>query len=250
MADRDLNHKDDPSLEYCRVEIVRRLLTQEIAQSELAALDYPIHRAWHTALIAVGPRAVELLRRIESKFGLALLIVPYGDVTWAWLGSRRGRLEAEKIRRAAEEAEASMLLIAMGSPYPDLEGWRQTHREAQCALLLGLRQANKVTQYGDTPLVTAALEDSTLAVWLKALIRPLVEHSDGADGLLPTLRAYIDGGFNYRVAGNILGHHRHTVARRVGVAENFLGRTVWDCVSELDTALRLHQLESGPQLWR
>jgi len=232
----------DPSSDAYRVQVVRRLLTQEIGQSDMAVLEYPIYLAWHAAVIAVGPRATDLLRRIESKLGLALLVVPCGDLTWAWLGSRRGMPDAEKIRRVAAANGSSTLWLAIGSPHPDLDGWRQTHREAQRALLLALRQAQRVTQYAESPLVTAALEDDTLASWLKAFIRPLLERSDGVVDLLPALRAYIDAGLNLRAAGAELGYDRHTIARRVAAAEQALGRAVRDCVSELDTALRLYQI--------
>jgi hypothetical protein len=226
-----------------RLEIVRRLLTQDICQSEFAVLNYPIHLAWHVGAIAVGPRAPELLRNIESKLGLALLLVPWGDVTWAWLGSRRGSVDAEQIRRAARGPGTRALLVAIGSPHRGLHGFRQTHREAQLALLLGLRQETKVTQYADSPLVAAALEDPTLAAWLRAFVRPLLERRDGVVDLLPALRAYIDAGLNLRAAGAQLGRDRHTIARRVGTAEAVLKRAVRDCVAELDTALRFYQLE-------
>lgn len=87
-----------------------------------------------------------LLRSIESKLGLTLLVVPCGDVTWAWLGSRGVPPDAEKIMRTAASNRASTPLLTIGTPRVGLEGWRQTHREAQCALLLALRQGTKVTE--------------------------------------------------------------------------------------------------------
>lgn len=186
-----------------------------------------------------------LLRSIESKLGLALLVVPCGDLTWAWLGSRRGTPDAEKIRRAAAASHASTPLLAIGTPHLDLEGWRQTHREAQRALLLGLCQETEVTSYAESPLVVAALEDDTLASWLKAFLRPVLERPDGASDLLPALRAYIGTGLNLVAAASKLGVDRHTVARRVGLAERALGRAVRDCLAELDTALRIHELEAS-----
>jgi hypothetical protein len=243
--EHEYHQEYDPTSENHLIQIVRRLLTQDINQSEYAALDYPIHRASHVGVIAVGARATMLLRSIESKLGLTLLVVPCGDVTWAWLGSRRGTPDAEKIRRAATAASTRLPLLAIGSPHPDLEGWRQTHREAQRALSLGLRQEAKVMLYAESPLVAAALEDDTLSSWLKACIRPVLERPDGVSDLLPALRAYIGTGLNMVAAASKLDIDRHTLARRVGLAERALGRAVRDCLSELDTALRLHELEAS-----
>jgi hypothetical protein len=229
-------------------EIVCRLLAGEVGGSELVALDYPIHRTWHSGVIVLGPQASWTLRSVESRLGLALLEVPWGDVIWAWLGSRR-KLESEKISSWITAKGASSLSVAMGSPHAGLDGWRQTHYEARSALSLALHQTAKVTRYEDDPLVIAALENKSLATWLKAFIRPLSEHSDGGVDLLIALRAYIDAGFNYSAAEAALGHTRHTIADRVRIAEDVLGRPIRACASELSTAMRVHEIaESQPDL--
>lgn len=236
----DLNSED-----YL-IQIVRRLLTQSIGQSELAALDYPIHLASHVGVVAVGSGATMLLRSIESKLGIALLVVPCGDVTWAWLGSRR-RLDSDKIARVVTVNGAEGVALAIGSPHSGLDGWRQTHREAQSALLSVVRRPEPVTLYAENPLVTAALENETLAAWLRAFIRPLLDRPNGAAVLLPALRAYLDAGFNAAAAGAALGHKRHTITQRVRIAEQELRRPLRVCAPELDTAIRLHELDTAHQ---
>lgn len=227
-----------PLSERDRIRIVGRILTGSATQSEIGELRYPIHVTWHVGMIAVGPRSAELLRDIESQLGLMLLAVPCGDLIWAWLGSRRV-IGSEKILRAAAASPARDTSLAIGTPLQGLDGWRQTHSEAQRALSHVLRLETKRAQYADNPLVTTALEDDTLNAWLKRLLHPIVDRPDGGVTLLEALRAYIDAGFNHRAAAAALGRNRHTIENRIRLAEEQLGRPVRSCVSELDTALRL-----------
>ena len=52
--------------------------------------------------------------------------------------------------------------LAVGEPARGLAGWRQTHRQAQAALLVALRRPRRLTRYADVALLAAALKDEAL----------------------------------------------------------------------------------------
>lgn len=237
-----------------RARIVSRILAGSSSEAEMGELDYPIHVSWHVGAISLGQRAPDLLHDIACRLGLALLAVTYGEMTLAWLGSRR-LIDPEAILDAATASPARDAPLAIGSPLNGLDGFRRTHHEAQAALLHLTRLETNRARYSDSPLVTAALENETLAGWLKRLLDPFLGRPDGGVALLEALRAYIDAGLNYRAAGAALRRDRHTIENHVRAAEVQLGRPVRSCVAELDTALRLHRLEamyasSGAAQWR
>ena len=72
---------------------------------------------------------------------------------------------------------------------------------------------------------------------------------DGADArsgrLRETLRAYFASGQNASAAAALLGVHEHTVSYRLRTIEERLGRPVTARRAELETALRLLELDSG-----
>jgi len=223
-----------------RLATVRRLLADEPVESrELTELDYELHGAWHVGLIAVGTGAESALGCLKTAHGCSLLAVSSGsgDI-WAWLGGG-SELDAADI-----EVHGPGVSLAVGSARRGIEGWRQTHREADGASLLLSRGRERLVRYGCRALLVAALQDETLAGWLEAFLLPLRSRADG-EGILEALRAYIDAECNYRAAGSALDHDRHTVASRVRKAEQLLGRPVRTCLPELDVALRLHELKIG-----
>jgi DNA-binding PucR family transcriptional regulator len=59
-----------------------------------------------------------------------------------------------------------------------------------------------------------------------------------------TLRAYLKAGCNASSAASALGVVRHTVESRVRAVEQILDKGLNTCLSELEVALRLHELLS------
>jgi hypothetical protein len=228
-----------------RVEIVRRLLVDKrVDPSELAELDYELRASWHLGLIATSAKATSgALKRVEAALGCRLLAVTGGDgAVWAWLGRQREPppTDIERVLSIDVDADAA---LAVGSPGKGIEGWRQTHQEAQSALAIALRKPERPVRYADSPLLAAALQDDTLARWLRDLVTPLRKRADGGTGLFEALRAYIDADCNRRAAACSLQVDRHTVESRLRTVEGLLGRTLHTCLSELDVAVRLEELD-------
>jgi hypothetical protein len=232
--------------EQRRSEIVQRLLAEgPVEFAELAELDYDLHALWHLGLIATGTGIRDALRRVKADLGCEVLPAPCGEGTMcAWLGTPR-KLKVTDVERLLSANQAAYGFFAIGGPGKGLDGWRQTHREAKGALLRALRKPEKVVRYADGPLLAAALENETLATWLKGFLAPLLVGPDGGARLLQTLRAYIDTGCNSSSAASKLEVRRHTVGSRRREAEDLLGCPLRTCIAELDVALRLVELESG-----
>jgi hypothetical protein len=229
-----------------RGEIVQKLLGGETVDPvELAELGYELHFPWHVGVIATGTRVAETLQGLKSAFGRRLLSVSHGeDTVWMWIGGQRRPTVAE-IEQVLSANQVAGVALAMGGPARGIDGWRQTHQEAQGARLLALRKPQKLARYADGPLLAAALQNDTLARWLRDLLTPLGSRADGGAGLLQALRAYIDAECNRSSAASALRISRHTVESRLRTIEQLLDRPLRSCLSELDAALRLEELESG-----
>jgi hypothetical protein len=229
-----------------RSEIVQKLLSGEAVDPvELAELGYELHFPWHLGVIVTGTSVAETLQGLKTAFGRRLLSVSHGhDTVWAWIGAQRRPVVAD-IERVLSANQVPGTALALGGPARGIEGWRQTHQEAQGARLLALRNPQKLVRYTDGPLLAAALQNATLARWLRDLLAPLGGRADGGAGLLQALRAYIDAECNRSSAASALRISRHTVESRLRTIEQLLERPLRTCLPELDAALRLEELESG-----
>lgn len=232
------------SSEQRRGERVQRLLSGESPAAE--ELGYELDGAWHLGMIAVGARVREAARGLGAATGRDMLAVARGESTmWLWLGG-----ECPLAIRAIESHLAPMVemgvSVALGEPSAGLGGWRLTHRQAQAALLVALHRPQGVTRYADDMLLAAALQDETLATSLREIyMSPLSSQRDGGTVLRETLRGYFDVTCNTATAAVRLKVDRHTVERRLHKIEERLGRLLPACQTELEVALRLHDLGVG-----
>jgi hypothetical protein len=229
--------------EQHRTDILTRLLADEpVELSELTGLEYEFHTYWHLGVIATGTETQAALCRVKADLGYQLLQASCGDGRiWAWLGSSR-RIKVMDVERLLSASGTVGEAVAIGGLGKELYGWRQTHREAAGALLKAVRRPEKAVRYADSPLLVAALENGTLATWLRELLAPIRSRPDGGADLLQTLRAYIDAGCNGSCAASALKVRRQTVGNRLRLAEKLLGRPLHTCLAEVDVALRLVDL--------
>jgi hypothetical protein len=234
-----------PPLVQRRVGTVQKLLAGEsVDQGELDRLGYQLHAYWHLGVIATGDEASDVLSHLRKGLERRLLQVPSGDVIWGWLGGQN-RLASGDLERLLSVSVQTNCCLAIGGLGRGLDGWRQTHREARDALVGALRGPEKLVRYADRPLFTAAVQNETLMRWLGDFLAPLLGQKDGGVGLLQTLRALINTECNRRAAAAMLGVDRHTVENRLRAAEELLGRSLTTCLPELDTALRLAELDGA-----
>lgn len=155
------------SPEQRKTEVVERLLAEEPVDAfELAELDYELRACWHLGLIATGSGAQDALRRAKADLDCELLQVSRGDAVWAWLGAPREQREGD-VEDALSTHGTTWGSLAIGKPRSGLAGWRRTHREAKGALAQALARPGTIVRYADGPLLAAALENDTLAMWLR-----------------------------------------------------------------------------------
>jgi DNA-binding PucR family transcriptional regulator len=228
------------SPELRRTERVQRLLVG--GRVDAAELGYEL-RAWHLGLIAMGEKARQTVEAVATELGRELLSVARSEETvWVWLGGRRPVAIAD-VERLLHAREATGLAVAIGEPGEGTEGWRLTHRQAQAAMVVTLRRPRGITRFSDVGLAAAVLRDEELARSLVELhLSPLGARDDGGAAARETLRAYFAAGCNAATAAAALGVGRHTVARRLRLVEDRLGRSLRACQPELEVALRLEEL--------
>jgi hypothetical protein len=198
----------------------------------------------HLAVIARGALAREPLRELAARLDRRLLSVAQGEETiWAWLGGQR-RLEMRELKRVVSGGGLDVdVSLAVGEPARGLAGWRQTHRQAQAALLVALRRPQQLTCYADVALLAAALKDEALAqALIDIYIVPLEEAHSGSRVLRETLGAYLLAECNASSTAAALGVVRKTVENRLRTIEERLGRSLHPCPAELEVALSLDAL--------
>jgi len=254
------------SPEQRRAERVRGLLRGGVDE---AGLDYEIEDRWHLGAIAVGVGAAQAVRELAMRADRRLLSVAQGERTvWAWLGSRE-RFVVGEVERAivgvggpghhpVGSHPPEGVVLALGEPARDLEGWRLTHQQARAALVVALRrpsgsgsgpgsESRAVTRYADVALLASALKDELLyRALLDMYIAPLEDARGGGRMLRETLRAYIAAECSVSSTAAALGVARKTVAGRLRTIEERLGRSLPPCPAELQVALLLAELDPAP----
>jgi hypothetical protein len=223
-----------------RTKQVRMLLAGEPVDT--GELRYRLD-AWHLAVIASGPGAVEALRDLCAGLdGNLLLVCPDEEAIWAWLGGRN-RLSARETLRLAKRALPAEVCLAIGEPGRGIEGWRLTHRQAKAAIAVAQRGLERQVRYVDVALLASALRDDVLARSLREIyLAPLEAGRDDGAVLRGTLTAYFHAGQNASSAAAALGVSRKTVGIRLRSVGERVGRPVDRCAAELETALRLRDL--------
>lgn len=226
-----------------QAERVRRLLAGEFIDASELAYDFD---CWHLGVLADGPGATDAVRGLVEAADCRLLLVEDSEgPVWAWLGHRHP-LEAKEIARYLAEEDPGELTASLGEPADGLAGWRLTHRQAIAAWPVAQRGAESVVHYGDVAMLASMIRDEVLVASLRALyLDPLAAGRDGGKVLRETLRAYFATERNVSSAASSLGVSRRTVANRLRVVEERIGRPLSTVLSELDVALRIDDLATS-----
>jgi PucR C-terminal helix-turn-helix domain/GGDEF-like domain len=219
---------------------VRRLLAGELLDS--AELGYELD-GWHLGLIATGLGAEQAVRSAAAGLDCRLLSVSQEERSvWAWLGgSHEGLIRA--VGRLEAAGWPAGVSLALGEPEKDITGWRATHRQAQDALLVSLRQPQTLTRYSDVALLAPLLRDQARArEFVEMYLSPLDHQRCSGKTLRATLRVYFAVSQQTASTAAKLGVSRPTVESRLRNIETALGRPLRDCATELKIALRLEEL--------
>lgn len=220
-------------------EGVRKLLAGEAAPTHELSYDFS---AWHVGLLATGRGAEHAVSSLARVLGLDVLVVPAGDeseTAWAWLGARR----PPNLDEIVDAWPGGGLGIALGEPRRGLDGWRQTHREAQTAYQVLSRGSSDLVRSRNVLMAAAVLQDETIAAALtETYLAPLDGRGDTGTVLRETLRAYFSAGQNAATAAAALNVNRHTVERRIRSVEEKVGQLLGECRAQLEVALEIEQI--------
>lgn len=225
-----------------RSELAVKLLSGEIRDA--AELRYSLE-CWHLGFICSAADPAAKAREIAGHLDRALLLTcPSEDICWAWLGGMRpfDPEEAEQLFDLAAATEEAV--IAFGEPASGLAGWRLTHRQAASALPVARRSPNRVSRYSEVSLIASALHDELLGRSLRQLfLEPLGLERDEGRVAKRTLRAYFEASRNVSSTAAALGVTRRTVSNRLAAIEQRVGRPLNRFSAEIETAIRLEELE-------
>jgi hypothetical protein len=228
--------------EQRRAQLVERMLAGELLDGSELGYNFD---SWHLGLLATGPSAVETLQSLAEALDRASLLVTRSDeAVWGWLGGRRsfGTTDWQELLAVSQASERT--LLAIGEPAEGVAGWRLTHRQAVATLPIVHRGRAQVARYSKSPLVAAALQDDLLGTSLRQLyLDPLRLERDGGDAARSTLRAYFATSGNVSSAAAALGVSRRTVSSRIAAIEELLGLPLDSASAEIETALRLDEIE-------
>ncbi len=232
------------SKEQRRVERVQRLLDGEMLDTSEFAYHFG---GWHLGVVAVGANGAAELKGLAAALDCNLLLVrPGEEMVWAWLGTRRQVSVSDLQERMSASVQGACL--AFGEAGEEVAGWRLTHLQARAALSVAQRSGEAVVRYADVGLLASIIQDDVLTASLRQLyVEPLLRIAGGGSDLRTTLRAYLASGRNVSSAAAALRVDRRTVTRRIRVIEDTLGRSVRSSAAEIETALRLWDIDELPR---
>ena len=222
---------------------VRALLKGELL--EAPDIEYEFDD-WHLGAVATGRERLGAVRHLAKALDRRLLSIQSDEgIVWAWLGGR-APFDSDDLDIALASLGNGDFCLALGEPAHGLIGWRLTHRQAQAVLPIAKRTGKPCLRYADGALLASLLQDDLLAASLQErYLSPLASERDGGEALRETLRAYFAADRNASSAAAALGVSRHTIANRLRIVEEKVGRTLTSSGAEIEAALRLHDMEAG-----
>ena len=229
--------------EQRRAETVRRLLGGE--PLDISSFGYRFE-AWHLGIVLTGPPTDTFLQGLASKLERGLLLVrPARDTVWAWFGGP-DRMDPTRLLAELSSRDAGGYRLTVGEPGEGLTGWRLTHRQAAAAFPLAQRGNHHSLCYADVALLASVLQDDLLVRSLRRFyLEPLEAERDGGQALRETLRAYLETNGSLSSAAAALNVSPRTISNRLRRYEELIGRSLHSGLSDVEIALRLHELDAA-----
>lgn len=142
---------------------------------------------------------------------------------WGWLPYRAAVPDAAAKVRQFARARPDCPSVAIGTLAHGVEGFRQSHREAQNARRVAMvaKREPTIIAATDPGLSIAALLSGDVAdtrAWVDKVLGELAGDDDNDVRLRDTLRVYLGSGCSYKTAAEELNLHFNTVKYRVGRA--------------------------------
>jgi hypothetical protein len=235
-----------------RLEVVRAVLAGTLVDPREVSAGLGGHpvSAVQTALvlhtdddarIADLPHAALTL---TTSLGLRqpLVVHPGGRDLWAWISSGEA-LDLAPLASCADWLRERSMVATVGAPAPGVDGFRSSHSEALATQRLSLRAERQapITYFTDVELMTLVGDNEATRRYVHRTLGRLASTDEQATRLRATLRTLLSTG-NVDAAARHLSVHKNTVRYRVERAEELMGRRVIDDSTEIDVALRCHEM--------
>jgi DNA-binding PucR family transcriptional regulator len=225
------------------------------ADAASTSIRYPL-RWHHLGLVMWYPDAgaegdqLDRLQRFLRELGEAadaaaspLFAAADRSCGWGWLPYRAAVAEAPAKVRQFTLARPGSPSVAIGTMANGVEGFRQSHREAQTArsvAVIAKRPAPTVIAADDPGLSIVARLGSDVAGtrdWVATVLGDLAGDNENDARLRDTLRIYLACGCSYKVAAEELNLHFNSVKYRVGRAVARRGREIGSDRLDVELAL-------------
>jgi DNA-binding PucR family transcriptional regulator len=237
-----------------RAELIRSLLAGEPNDVEhaRATLSYDLGRV-HLGLViwAEGePGEVDALTELDDAVrdlaralagGRPLTTAAGPRALWTWIP-----IDAQRAPVLTQELAGGLLpeqvRVAAGRPARGINGFRNTHHDAQLArrlMPLASRSA-RLVRFDDIELAClVSSEPGAMRRFVAHELGELAQQEPNVGRLRETARVYLACGANAREAAERLNMHKNTVHYRLGRIEELLGRPIGERRLELEVALML-----------
>jgi hypothetical protein len=243
------------SLRALRVREVLAANKSIDADAASTSIRYPLR--WHHLGLVMwypdaGPEGDQLarLQRFLRELGESVaaaanpLFVPADrSCGWGWLPYRAAVTDALAKVREFTLARPDSPSVAIGTMANGVEGFRQSHREAETArrvAVIAKRREPTVIAATDPGLsVVARLGDDVVGTreWVAAVLGDLAADNENDARLRETLRVFLACGSSYKVAAEQLNLHFNSVKYRVGRAIARRGRDIGSDRLDVELAL-------------
>jgi hypothetical protein len=237
-----------------RAARVRALLADDAVDVDVAesALGYRLRRK-HLGIVAWlsgepgGVHGLSRLEQVTAQAARALetrwspLFVPRDEaLAWIWLPLASDAEISREMLEVAFDDGVGSVRIAVGEPAVGLDGFRQTHDQAQrtYGLALAASPGARVTTFAEVGALALICADRDAARrWVTATLNDLAIDDEPHARLRETLETYLVTG-SYTVTAERMTLHKNTVQYRVGKAEEALGAPIGERRADLELALR------------
>jgi DNA-binding PucR family transcriptional regulator len=204
---------------------------------------------WYPDVGADGDELARLqrfLRELAESAGAAaapLFVAADQTCGWGWLPYRASTDDAPAAVRRFALARPDAPSLAIGTMADGVEGFRQSHREAETARsvsVIAKRPEPTVISASDPGLSVVARLGGDVAGtrdWVATVLGDLAIDNENDGRLRDTLRVFLGCGSSYKVAAEELNLHFNSVKYRVGRAVARRGREIGSDRLDVELAL-------------
>jgi hypothetical protein len=204
---------------------------------------------WYPVVGAEGDELARLqrfLRELGESAGAAaspLFVAADRTCGWGWLPYRAAAVDAPAKVRQFALAQPASPSVAIGTMADGVEGFRQSHRQAETArgvAVIAKRPAPTVISATDPGLSVVARLGGDVADtrdWVASVLGDLATDNENDARLRETLRLFLGCGSSYKVAAEELNLHFNSVKYRVGRAIARRGREIGSDRLDVELAL-------------